>query len=212
MLRKNLSEHYRECPFVIVKCSYEGCAISVVRSGIDEHQSACEFGPFQCLNANCDFKGIRKEISVHQNECLYEIISCNFCIHGCDFRGTRMSFLEHQEKSQVKHLELVSVYYESKIKKLEMELQKQDELQLKNESKIRRLERVLSSFQEGPQRKKGRFARFEEFSGLRNSFLNYSGLCENDVEDLLNRSMVLLYDEVEEWENQFLQATVDNLF
>ena len=134
---KDAADHFNECPFVGVKCGFDGCDQIVVRSemaehrvgcvhrtamckwdgclrhfkvtGMEQHQLVCPRRAVKCPNAAAGCSRIIpfEDLVRHRATCQYEVCACPFADVGCEARMLRNEIDKHEDDECKKHNRLL---------------------------------------------------------------------------------------------------------
>ena len=127
--RSEMQNHYKnECQNRKIHCI--PCSVIILYKEIDTHNGTCPEFPLLCPN-ECLKDLIRKEIESHiENDCPNTMIECPYKKMGCEAVMKRCEKVEHEQRSESKHLkitankvELIEKTYQLKMEKLETKMQ-----------------------------------------------------------------------------------------
>lgn len=131
---ENLSKHVNSSACGLVQCPNSNCTVKLSRDSIPRHQSQCEYRQYPCQY--CSFTIVYRQKSDHaltcekfslscingcgvviergkmsdhiRHQCRNTIVSCDYSEFGCEWRGSKHSLPDHEEKSTREHLNLQS--------------------------------------------------------------------------------------------------------
>ena len=163
VLRKDADDHLsNECPRRQYKCPYcaevgEYCVITT------QHFNQCPNVMVPCPNKGCDQQMLRSSTMNHVKECLFQTVSCKYANIGCEVKTLRKDLIEH-EKDGSCHIELAlgKVY---KQQEALIELQSTLSLALSRLSTLERLQPIRGGQHDLSQQTSATFSfKFTTFS------------------------------------------------
>jgi hypothetical protein len=98
---EDAENHFRECGFAGVKCSFAGCGEVVIRRDLAEHEATCQHRAERC--GMCEKLTKATELAQHQLVCLKRQVDCDN--HGCDAR-VAFDMLAHHKANDCGHEEV----------------------------------------------------------------------------------------------------------
>eukprot|EP01027_Heterolobosea_sp_BB2_P015284 GEZU01021886.1.p1 GENE.GEZU01021886.1~~GEZU01021886.1.p1 ORF type:complete len:429 (+),score=97.51 GEZU01021886.1:172-1458(+) len=107
ILRKDLAEHVKVCPFRDVKCDFCGDII-IAKNLEDHHNNKCLEFAIACPNA-CGAQLKRKQVDSHlRDSCGLAEIDCQFAAHGCTAKMKRKDERAHMQEHIHEHVRLLN--------------------------------------------------------------------------------------------------------
>ena len=124
---KDAANHYdTECPYALVRCSYDRCPHICHRQALESHLAVCTFGKAACKwcsvdhpmhglaqhETQCDHRLIDcpnlcftrvqfRLMTAHRNVCEQEMLSCRFACMGCPTQLVRRDMIPHEKDATV---------------------------------------------------------------------------------------------------------------
>mmetsp|Transcript_12474 Transcript_12474/g.11309 ORF Transcript_12474/g.11309 Transcript_12474/m.11309 type:complete len:355 (+) Transcript_12474:82-1146(+) len=96
--RKDMDNHYHDCPYFPVNCQF--CHIQVNRIELPTHLVNCDLHPGMC--GSCKFTLNRVSYTKHEETCTDLVISCP--VDGCEFRDKRSCIDNHLRDNAIDHM------------------------------------------------------------------------------------------------------------
>lgn len=128
-----LSNHKKECDYVMLKCPFKNCGKKMIRKEMIEHKKECIYKSINCKMCDkkivydkienhykncpkmlvkcifCNNETFKKDLTNHiKDECMETYIDCKYKLYGCNHRLLRKDNDKHNEDNLKYHLELTT--------------------------------------------------------------------------------------------------------
>ena len=101
MTWKTLNEHLQQCDYESIRCSSDGCSVTMMRSKLAQHlKTDCVFVRVQCQFCNDDV--IKRDmLAGHETMCANKERFCRWQNLGCQFKGKPSDLKNHESDLSV---------------------------------------------------------------------------------------------------------------
>ena len=124
--RSEMQNHYKnECQNRKIHCTQ--CSVIILYKEIDTHNGTCPEFPLLCPN-ECLKDLLRKEMESHiENDCPNTMIECPYKEMGCEAVMKRCEIVEHEQRSESKHLKNVLIYFSNEVEQMKSNFKSQEQ-------------------------------------------------------------------------------------
>ena len=122
---RDLDKHLLdECEYFQIECIWK-CGVKMIRKEIFRHQEECDLRMRKCQF--CLDTILFKDRKLHEEneceQCPFRVHQCKYAIHGCKAKFEKKNEELHMKEAYCQHLDMISIYFFTRIKSLEIENQ-----------------------------------------------------------------------------------------